>query len=354
MAESGQIIKYDDYYEPKDNSTRNRVVGGTIAGAYGTSRLMGAKNVGERAAADVARANLASQGAQESLKATKARTKKLIATQQTANPWVRIPNKRKAKKAAYELQQAQERATKSRIHASNAAAANTPGMIASKQRNARILGATLLAGGAATAVSPLFRRKKEPAVAVVKAEVSKTITQARYGGVVEAGRAWRGPEKKDRKTRDVALASGAVGLGGAGAAAVGQRRLRKIGPLADIKGLESAYTNAVYATRAPRIASAKRLRGVGAGIGAAGGLAALAAGIKAEKERRPHAAVRKALPLALPLRVGFAATKMLTPKPVRSVVRQGKVGWDQGMIRAAENQAYKQAGMKAPKPIWAR
>jgi hypothetical protein len=86
------------------------------------------------------------------------------------------------------------------------------------------------------------------------AEIRKTISQARYGSNAEMGRAWRGPEKKDRKAPTVAAGAGLVGVGGGAAAIAGKRRLRDVGP--EVKAAPARDTVPLKATHTTALGEA--------------------------------------------------------------------------------------------------
>jgi hypothetical protein len=83
-------------------------------------------------------------------------------------------------------------------------------------------------------------------------EVRKTITQARYGSNAEMGRAWRGPEKKDRKARDVAAAGlGVSGVGGGAALAAHRNRPAQMADrTTELKAIRGSATSEYQRVRA--------------------------------------------------------------------------------------------------------
>jgi hypothetical protein len=141
----------------------------------------------------------------------------------------------KVRSTKFELEAASRAHDESKARMARNVEHSTPEAMASRAKGMKRGGKAMVAGGLTLAAAPVltgaFRRKQQPVV--IKADISKTITQARYGGNAEMGRAWRGPEKKDRKEPTIAVAGGAVGLGGGVAAVHGHRKLKSIKPAMD-------------------------------------------------------------------------------------------------------------------------
>lgn len=511
-AEVGKA--YDEYGNKQGMSSGTKTaLAGVGVGAFGAHQLVGSRNVGDRAEHALQRISATHKQNKKRLKEVASTTYDAKVGQRLSPGPVKLLHRGKVKRANEELAQVTREYQKTKRMKAAATAANTPGEIARRTRGMRVLGGAALAGGALTAASPLFRRKPQPApvpeATLVKADISKTITQARYGGNAEMGRAWRGEEKRNVPKEIHAVgAGGAALLGGGIAAGVGHRRLKSIKPVEDTKPHEARHrfavgerasastaedaahgvlsaemkghkdylntkgrrragikhpshgadapgyrglpgkpetptraaippttpgivgpegggfghrethlkgehahakrtTNAANlveenalkdiervkaanASRIPRIASATRLKRGGLAVAALGGAGALGAAAKIEHDRRTgfkkpvrkdlkedlegntrqalnmkskakkkksgklsemgnwktHAVsqdVDKALPIRMPLDVGLAATKTVTPRPIRNVVRTGKEGFLEGFRQNAMTQAERRA-----------
>lgn len=107
-----------------------------------------------------------------------------------------------------------------------------------RQKRMKGGGAALTAAGTAVMAAPAvvgaLKRKKAASFEEASkslSQVSKTITQARYGANAEMGRAWRGEEKKDTSLGTVA--AGSLGVGAAGGATAIAAHRRKPEHMAD-------------------------------------------------------------------------------------------------------------------------
>ena len=96
-------------------------------------------------------------------------------------------------------------------------AMSTPENIALRGKRMGRGGKVMVATGLTTATAPLWMKKVKKSVEITKTTpsgVSKTITQARYGANAEMGRMWRGEDKKEPRSGQIA--AGSLGVGAAG------------------------------------------------------------------------------------------------------------------------------------------
>lgn len=338
-------MQTDDEISKMQDSTKVALAG-TGVGLLGAKQITDAKNVGVQAEH---RLNFA-RTQHEANKARLARANREQAqqttirdTQRRGTKWVRGGKVRAAAREQVNAQRAHDVSAHTLKLNSKY---STPTELALRAKNMRRMGGTLGVAGTAIAGAGLMRGLRRPAPAyegpLYKAEVSKTITQARYGGNVEAGRAWRGEDKKDRRAARVAMGAGGVGAAGAGTALMAHGMRPEAPPMDQRKVLYERYQQARASHAGAKAAHGKssghladaikarkdilnhpealasrkaahaatlrpylRARRAGVGVAAAGGLTALAAGLKAEKDRgtgfgkhkrpRPQVAARRAV-----------------------------------------------------------
>jgi hypothetical protein len=222
--------EYDPYAPQKKNplisGSGAAVLGGTGLTALGVRNIRDSKTLPETATARAHNAGIKHAevvGRQNRALTNAARQEAIQTHTRTGAKWMRTGKLRRARK---ELELVSQEADRSKAAMALRHAERSPAQLALRGKHLGRGGKALVAGGIATATAPIwtrpFRKNDE--------EIRKTITQARYGGNAEAGRAWRGKEKKDAKAPTIAAAGLGVGTAGVGAALAGRRRLRDVGP----------------------------------------------------------------------------------------------------------------------------
>jgi hypothetical protein len=228
----GRIIKDDYGYgpEPKKRISGSTVatVGGLGVAGLGVRQMTDSRNIEDITASRRAGAEMRQRTAER--EESDARKKKADFERQRANrsyPIRRLnPKNRRARALEGQVDLASTKAHNARGLVGMHNDLSTPEKIANRGKNMKRVGAAMAVGGTLVAARnyiPGIRPKPSP-VYVTKEDVIKTITQSRYGGNAEAGRAWPGKEKREHpRSGDaavglggVALASGAVGAGGLG------------------------------------------------------------------------------------------------------------------------------------------
>lgn len=233
-------VYYDEYGNPRQGMTGGQKValGGAGITALGAKQLVDAKKV---PAIAHSRLNYARVVHAENTGLQHRAQKEFdfqTGRRQTAPVGAKWTHKGRLRRSERKLMDAQKAADKSRQVLTNNVAAVKPEVLAQRAKHMKRAGKGLVVAGIATATSPLWadRFKKSD-------EVSKTISQARYGGNMEMGRAWRGEEKKDRRAAGVAVGGAGVAAGGLGAVAIGSNRLARPRP----RGVESYRAQAAAA-----------------------------------------------------------------------------------------------------------
>ena len=215
---------FDPYAPPQKRSlisgTGAAVLGGAGLTALGARNIRDSKSLPETATARAHNAGIKHAevlGRQQRALTHAARQEAVQQNTRKGARWMRTGKVRRARR---ELELVSQEADRSKAAMALRHAERSPAQLANRSMHLSRGGKAMVAGGIATATAPIWSRPFRKSD-----DVSKTISQARYGSNAEMGRAWRGPEKKDRKEATVAAGAGAVGVAG-GTAAVAAHRLR--------------------------------------------------------------------------------------------------------------------------------
>lgn len=356
MWVEGEVTKADDFgYPQKRMSNETKAgIGGAVVGGLGAHQLLGSRNVAARTASGLRHAE--QQHMTNSRLLTEANTAVAAGTGKGKRAKARVQRATEARAAhdttAHKLAWARKM--------------SSPEQVARRVGHMRKVGGGLLAGGAAIAAAPWALKslkKPAPTEPVTKqSRVSKTISQARYGANAELGRKWRTEDSREKKAPLAALGAAGVGTAGAGTAGFAQHRLRnprvenfepvlrkKEGELAariseaeahvanakakhqatkphravleEAQGKHAKIPGLINANAAERAAErgkVLRLRRVGLGAAAVGGVGALAAGIKAERDKNPN--------LKKPVRKSLLDIRQSKPLGMKSYATKKKIG----------------------------
>jgi hypothetical protein len=171
----------------------------------------------------------------------------------------------RARRRAARVEAAQLQADRDAASVVRARAAAAPQGVARQQELMRRGGRALVVGGAgltAAAAGRAAGKARRRRLEMRQPEmIAKTITQSKWGGSAEAGRAWRGPEKKDRnRAADAAVGSAVVGAGGLAAAGVGRRRLAMPDASESARRLDAAAAGKDAAARRAAMVAHSRQR----------------------------------------------------------------------------------------------
>jgi hypothetical protein len=238
---------------------------GLVVAGLGAREHKRAETAGDRAAARLTQMQAARDTSAANL--TRAQTKhaETVAargSQRKVHPtnWGQISRQ---KRRAARVDAAQLRLDRDEALLTRHTAAASPAGVARQSKLMRTTGKIGMGGGAAVvagagALKYLRHRDSRRQMATPQM-VAKTITQSRWGGNAEAGRAWRGPEKKDRnRAADAAVGSAIVGGGGGIAAGLGARRLSKPSPAAALPELENVARTKDIASRRALVVTQNR------------------------------------------------------------------------------------------------
>jgi len=220
---------YDSYGPPPKrsvvNSTTVPVVAGGGLAALGARHLSDAKKLPRTQAHVAAGVDVKHAVNDAAMRRARADLGHLEAKQALSRFSTRWMHTGKVREARKRLETTTREADRTKALQGQHKVAGTPENVALRSKRMKRGGKIMIGTGIAAATSPLWTSpfKKSD-------EITKTVTQARYGGNAEMGRAWRGKEKKDAKSPTVAAAGLGVGTAGVGTALVGRRKLKNVGP----------------------------------------------------------------------------------------------------------------------------
>lgn len=232
-ADDMDVAKAESMYEDAYRPPEKKIGGGTVAlvggggalAAFGGRQWSDSKKVPQMQAQRAAGVDVKHAVNDAAMRRARADVGHLEAKQALSRRVTRWMHTGKVREARKRLETTTRAADQTKALQATHKVAGTPENVALRAKHMRRGGKLMLAGGIATATAPVWSRPFRKAD-----DVSKTISQARYGSNAEMGRAWRGPEKKDSKSPTVAAAGLGVGAAGVGTALVGRRKLKNVGP----------------------------------------------------------------------------------------------------------------------------